>query len=115
MECGAPQRHIVAEQPPAQLVEQFGPAVDLWSLDQQPARDLAARDRCTQAGIGTFGTEELFAAGSRCRLGWYSEGRCRGQFLGLSSVERRLPDRGIDRRVTRRLRRADVSLTGNVL
>jgi hypothetical protein len=30
----APQWHIVAEEPPAQLVEQFDPAIDTRSLDQ---------------------------------------------------------------------------------
>ena len=39
------------------------------SFDQQPARNLSARDRFTQAGIGAFGAKEFFTAGSGCRLG----------------------------------------------
>jgi hypothetical protein len=68
MKSGAPQRHVVAEQTPAQLVKQLDPAVDMRSLDQQPADDLAAADWFAEAGISAFGAEEFFAAGSRCRL-----------------------------------------------
>ena len=45
------------------------------SLDQQPARNLSARDRFTQAAIDVLGAKEFFTAGSRwCRLGREGEG-----------------------------------------
>jgi hypothetical protein len=73
MKCGTPQRQIVAQEPPAQFVEQFDPVVDKRTFDQQPARNLSARDRFAEAGIGPFGAEELFAAGSGRRLGGNGE------------------------------------------
>jgi hypothetical protein len=65
VERGPPQGHIVAEQPPAQLVEQLDPAVDVRNVDQQPMRDPTARNRRTEPSVGAFDAEELFAAGSR--------------------------------------------------
>ena len=44
------------------------------SLDQQPARNLSARDRFTQAAIDVLGAKKFFAAGSGCRLGRDGEG-----------------------------------------
>ena len=45
------------------------------SLDQQPARNLSAPDRFTQAAIDVLGAKEFFTAGSGwCRLGREGDG-----------------------------------------
>src|SRR5271165_4309879 len=79
VERGAPQRHAVAEQAPAQLVEQLDIAVDLRALAEDPAGDLTARYSRTQAGIGAFGAEELFAGRRRVRRDVQGHARHLGQ------------------------------------
>ena len=55
VEPGTPQRHSVADEPPAQFVEHLDDALDTLAFAQQPTCDLTARDRSAQAGVGALG------------------------------------------------------------
>src|SRR5690349_24219929 len=68
MERSAPERHAVADDPPAQFVEQLDGAVDAGAFAQDPATDPPARYRRAQAGMDAFRPKEFLAR--QCRVGW---------------------------------------------
>ena len=61
MHARPPQWQAVAEQPPAQLVDQFHAALDLRAFGQQPAVDPAAENWRAQTAIGALDAKEFLA------------------------------------------------------